>query len=204
MNTPLAPAGGFGFPELAVRPLGGGAPDILWSNQVEQGRFVVGRPAFAPDGSRIAFSATKPGNAQCAADLMVVDADGAPNPRSIGCESATEGGSVDWAVRTAKGLTRLVSSLPGSTRESGDGTSEPATVAANGRYAVFTSAATNLVAGRHGRQREDRRLPPRPRLRQDRADVDRQGRQDRQRAPPTWRWPTPTAPRSRSARPRTT
>ena len=48
VDTPLAPAGGFGFPRLAVRPLGGGAPDILWSNQVEPGRFVIGRPASRP------------------------------------------------------------------------------------------------------------------------------------------------------------
>ena len=146
LNTPLAPGGGFGFPELAVRPLAGGAPDILWSNQVEQGRFAFGRPAFSPDGKQIAFTALK--NApDCQADVMVVDTDAAANPRAIACETTTSAGSVDWAVRTAKGIVRLASALPGSTNEGGDGNTTQTTVARQGRYVAFTSAATNLAAG---------------------------------------------------------
>lgn len=148
VNTPLAPGGGFGFPELAVRPLGGGAPDILWSNQVEPGRFVKGRPAFSPDGARVAFSTTRAGDAQgCAGDLMIVNTEGAANPRSIGCQSTTEVGAVDWGLRTAKGTTRLVSAIPGSDRESADSATADVTIAPGGRYADFASAAGNVAAG---------------------------------------------------------
>ena len=74
---------------------------------------------------------------------MVVNTDGAPNPRAIGCSA----GSVDWALRTAKGVTKLLSALPGSDREGADGASEPASITREGRYAFFTSKATNLAAG---------------------------------------------------------
>ena len=30
--------------------------DVLYTNQVEQGRHVSGRPAFSPDGKQIAFT----------------------------------------------------------------------------------------------------------------------------------------------------
>ncbi|MDA0183289.1 PKD domain-containing protein [Solirubrobacter phytolaccae] len=148
VNTPLAPGGGFGYAELAVRPLGGGAPDILWSNQVEQGRFVKGRPSFSPDGKHVVFSATRMGDPQgCAGDVMVVNTEGAASPRSIGCGGTTEVGSVDWGLRTAKGSTRLVSAIPGSDRESADASTADLQVAPGGRYADFSSAGTNLAAG---------------------------------------------------------
>ncbi|HEY6888372.1 MAG TPA: hypothetical protein VI300_11350, partial [Solirubrobacter sp.] len=143
VDTPLAPGGGFGLPQLAVRPVSGGAPDILWSNQVEPGRFVTGRPAYAPDGTRVAFTVAKPNDPACAGELTVVNTEGAANPRAIGCSTS----SVDWAVRTAEGANKLLSALPGSTRETADQGSGPASMSAEGRYAVFTSDATNLVAG---------------------------------------------------------
>ncbi|WP_028064847.1 PKD domain-containing protein [Solirubrobacter soli] len=143
VDTPLAPGGGFGFPRLAVRPLSGGAPDILWSNQVEPGREVSGRPAYSPAGNKIAFTVTKPGDPACTGDLMLVNTDGAANPRSIGCST----GTVDWGARPATGVNKLMSALPGSSRESASAASDSAQISAAGRYAVFTSDATNLVAG---------------------------------------------------------
>ena len=173
MNIPLATGGGNGPAQVAVRPVAGGAQDILWSDTTNA---LLGRPAYSPDGKRVAFAASKPAGQSCAADLMVIDTDGAPNPRAIACASTTEGGSVDWAVRTAQGIVKLASALPGSARESGNGATTDASIAGTGRYEVFTSTATDLTGGTDDNE-QGRRVRPRPRERHDRS------RQRRQRRP---------------------
>lgn len=145
VNRPFAPGGGLGYRELAMRSLAGGAQEVLWSNQSEYGRWVTNRPAFSPDGEQIAFSATRTGEPECpAGDVMVVNTTGAANPRAIACGGTSELGNVSWGTRAAQGATKLVSALPGSEREGGDGDSDPAIVTGDGKQAVFVSSATNL------------------------------------------------------------
>ena len=86
---------------------------------------------------------------------MVIDTDGAPNPRAIACASTTQGGSVDWAVRTSQGIVKLASALPGSERESGNGNTASAAIAGSGRYEVFASTATNLASGTDDNDKSD-------------------------------------------------
>ncbi len=151
MNIPLATGGGNGPAQIAVRPVAGGAQDILWSDTTS----LLGRPAYSPDGKRVAFTKAKPAGEPCAAELTVIDTDGAPNPRAIACASSTVGGSVDWAVRTSQGIVKLASALPGSERESGNGDTTSAAIAGSGRFEVFASTATNLTSGTDDNDKSD-------------------------------------------------
>ncbi len=133
VNHPLGSAAD----QVAVRPVAGGAADIWFADAT---RPVAGRPAFSPDAKLVAFTVTAAG--ECAAPLLAADESGAAH--AIGCAAP---GAVDWAPRAPKGVTRLISALPGSDREGGNGASGGAQVTADGHKIVFTATATNLVTG---------------------------------------------------------
>lgn len=138
---PLHPGGGWAFEQLRIRRIGGGAPDTLFADDAGQ---VRGRPAFSPDGARVAFSFEQPGQ-ECAAPVRTVSIESPAGATSVVCP--TESTSLSWGARAAAGVTRLTSAIPGSDREGGDGDTAATTVSGDGRYAFFTSKSTNVASG---------------------------------------------------------
>ena len=90
---------------------------------------------------------TKPGDRDCAGDLMVVNTDGAAEPARDRLQRRRA--AVDWAVRTAQGVNKLMSALPGSDREGGDGDAErrPSIARERPLRVLHAPRPTNLAAG---------------------------------------------------------
>ncbi|MDA0139526.1 PKD domain-containing protein, partial [Solirubrobacter sp. CPCC 204708] len=142
IHTPLEDDDDPGPPELRKIGAGGGSGSVLYTSPGVAG----GEPAWSPDGTRIAFGLTGVGGDQhtCNGEVAVVDADGGA-ARRVACNPYEVPEFIDWARRPDRGTTTLISAAHGKGTEGADGELGEVALARNGRYAVFSSRATDIT-----------------------------------------------------------
>lgn len=137
---------GDGHGRLAARPVDGGAPDILFN----QGNAdVSGRPAWSPSGDYVGFSVTRLDSTEfeCSGELRWVELANQTHGGRSQCQAASAAKSVDWGPRPQLGETRLVSRSAAKDNEGGNGDVDALALTAKGRYAFYTTRATDTADG---------------------------------------------------------
>ncbi|WP_156028410.1 PKD domain-containing protein [Candidatus Solirubrobacter pratensis] len=143
------PAEGREHAQVGARPATGGAEDLLYRDpRDEQATYVTGTPAWSPSGRRIAVMVDVPGGTDywCGGEIRIKDVDAAGLGTRGLCLEAGGKEQLDWGVRAQPGETRLVSRAHDSELRGGDGDTDAAVLARGGRYAFYSTRATDVLA----------------------------------------------------------
>ena len=134
---------GDGHGRLAARPVDGGAPDILYDQSTAD---VSGRPAWSPSGDYVGFSLTRDGGPfTCGGEIRWVELANQSHTGLSQCQESSAAQSVDWARQPQLGETRLVSRGAGKENEGGNGDTDAIALTGKGRYAYYTTRATDVA-----------------------------------------------------------
>ena len=134
-----------GNAQLAVRPSEGGAADIVYSDQREQGASANG-VSWSPSGTAIVFGTywSENPDSQCKSELRVIGLGGGSGA-SLKCAGPAPIGGVDWGPRPQPGDTRVVSRSSLGEREGGNDDTSDVSLAKGGRYAFYATRAGDVL-----------------------------------------------------------
>ena len=136
-----------GNAQLAVRPSTGGAADIVFSDQREQGTSVNGDVSWSPDGTSIVFGTFWRDNpdSACKSELRVIGVGGGGSGSTLKCTGSSPITDADWGTRPQPGDTRVISRSHLGEREGGNAGASGFTLTKGGRYAFYATSAADVL-----------------------------------------------------------